>query len=121
MRNFMFPRFLLVSTAIVICLLVSGVGRAAEEVRLESLLAEMCDPAAVARLPDPPYQSLQASSYNRASVARDQPDQGTGGWFADSDGTGCIRVEKNARGEDEWVLMEHTGPGCITKMWTPFF
>ena len=121
MRNFMFPRFLLVSTAIVICLLVSGVGRAAEEVRLESLLAEMCDPAAVARLPDPPYQSLQASSYNRASVARDQPDQGTGGWFADSDGTGFIRVEKNARGEDEWVVMEHTGPGCITKMWTPFF
>ena len=90
-------------------------------VNLESLLAEMCNPAAVARLPDPSYRSLQASSYNRASVARDQPDQGATGWFADSDGTGFIRIEKNARGEDEWVVMEHTGPGCITKMWTPFF
>ena len=94
---------------------------AAGTVTLESLLAEMCDPVAVARLPDPPYQSLQASSYNRASEARDQADQGATGWFADSDGTGFIRVEKNARGADEWVLMEHAGPGCITKMWTPFF
>ena len=24
-------------------------------------------------------------------------------------------------GKTEWVLMEHQGPGCITKMWTPFF
>ncbi len=111
---------ILLFTLIMLSPLVCSAGPASV-VNLESLLAEMCDPAAVARLPDPPYRSLQASSYNRASVARDQPDQGATGWFADSDGTGFIRIEKNARGEDEWVVMEHTGPGCITKMWTPFF
>jgi hypothetical protein len=54
---------------------------------------------------------LQATSYNRESTHRDKP-----GWFADSDGTGFIRQDRG-----EFVLMEHTGPGCITKMWTPFF
>ena len=33
---------------------------------------------------------------------------------------GFIRIETNQTGK-EWVLMEHEGPGCITKMWTPFF
>src|SRR5665213_284031 len=91
-----------------------------ETITLKSLLAEMTDPAAVARFPEPEYQSLQATSYNRASTNRNQPDQTVTGWFADSDGTGFIRTETN-HGQQEWVIMEHTGPGCITKMWTPFF
>lgn len=88
---------------------------AAEPVSLSSLLDEMTDPRAVSRLPDPPYASLQASSYNRASVHRDQP-----GWFADQDGLGFIRTEER-EGRTEWVILEHEGPGCLTKMWTPFF
>ena len=89
-------------------------------ITLKSLLAEMTDPASVARFPAPEYQCLQASSYNRASTHRLQSDRGTTGWFADSDGVGYIRLE--TRGDrQEWVLMEHTGPGCITKIWTPFF
>jgi hypothetical protein len=75
----------------------------------------MADPAAVARFPDPPYQCLQASSYNRESVHRDRP-----GWFADSDGLGFLR-EETRRGRKEWVIMEHSGPGCLTRIWTPFF
>jgi len=86
-----------------------------QPVAFSSLLTEMTDPYSAARLPAPAYESLQASSYNRASVHRDQP-----GWFADSDGLGFIRTEEIA-GRMEWVLMEHDGPGCITKMWTPFF
>jgi hypothetical protein len=93
---------------------------AAETVTLKSLLAEMTDPATVTRFPASDYQCLQATSYNRASTNRNQPDQTTSGWFADSDGTGFIRTEVN-KGKQEWVLMEHDGPGCITKMWTPFF
>ena len=89
--------------------------RAADPLTLSSLLAEMTDPCAAARLPEPWYDSLQASSYNRASVRRDRP-----GWFADQDGTGFLRTEEIA-GRTEWVLMEHDGPGCITRMWTPFF
>ncbi|MEI7985648.1 MAG: glycoside hydrolase family 172 protein [Armatimonadota bacterium] len=84
-------------------------------ITLNSLLAEMCDRDRLARFPNPPYQSLQASSYNRESTHRDKP-----GWFADSDGTGYIR-EETINGKHEYVMMEHTGPGCITKMWTPFF
>lgn len=82
---------------------------------MQSLLAEMIDRDCLARYPNPPYQSLQASSYNRESIRRDKP-----GWFADSDGVGFIR-EESLGGKKEWVIMEHVGPGAITKMWTPFF
>ncbi len=88
---------------------------AGERVHLRSLLAEMVDPTVVARVPAPAYRCLQMSSYNRESVRRDAP-----GWFADSDGTGFIRTEETG-GRTEWVLMEHEGPGCLTKMWTPAF
>jgi hypothetical protein len=91
-----------------------------EPISLKSLLREMTDPEAVARFPEPEYRCLQASSYNRASTNRNQPNQDTTGWFADSDGVGFIRIETNQSGK-EWVLMEHEGPGCITKIWTPFF
>jgi len=84
-------------------------------VTFESLLADMTNPAVLADLPTQPYASLQASSYNRESTHRDKP-----GWFADSDGVGFIRQIETA-GQKEWVMMEHEGPGCITKFWTPFF
>ena len=85
------------------------------QVTLKGLLGEMIDRDALARWPKPVYQQRQASSYNRASKKRDGP-----GWFADSDGVGFIRTEKRG-GRTEWVLMEHTGPGCLTRIWTPFF
>lgn len=87
----------------------------APPVSLASLLVEMTDPAAVARFPDPLYRSLQASSYNRESVQRGGP-----GWFADSDGLGYLR-EETRNGRKEWVILEHTGPGCLTRLWTPYF
>lgn len=91
------------------CLLFSFIHVNAQEVNLSSLLREMSSRKALASFPN--YLSLQASSYNRESVSRDSM-----GWFADSDGTGFIRKEGN-----EWVVMEHTGPGAITKMWAPYF
>ncbi|MBS1708765.1 MAG: DUF2961 domain-containing protein [Armatimonadetes bacterium] len=85
------------------------------QVTFTSLLHELGDRSSLSKWPSPEYQSLQATSYNRESVKRGQP-----GWFADSDGTGYIREE--GQGADKrYVLMEHDGPGCITKMWTPFF
>ncbi len=86
-----------------------------QEVTFRSLLQEMGDRTIIAQWPVPEFRSLQASSYNRASVAPDQP-----GWFADSDGVSWIRDEING-GKKEFVIMEHDGPGCITRMWTPFF
>lgn len=91
-------------------------------ITLDSLLREMADRDAPARFPEPAYRQLQASTYNRASVARDQSDQTTSGWFADSDGVFSLRKETNAITQGvEYVLMDHTGPGAITKLWTPFF
>jgi hypothetical protein len=93
---------------------------AVEPVTLNSLLRELGDLEALARFPESRYQCLQASSYNRASTNRNQPDQTAGGWFADSDGIGYLRTEVIG-GRKEFVLMEHEGPGCLTKLWTPFF
>ncbi|MGI9429368.1 MAG: glycoside hydrolase family 172 protein [Bythopirellula sp.] len=92
----------------------------AQPITFESLLQEQADYDTLARLPDPAYQQLQSSSYNRLSTSRDQPEQGTNGWFADSDGVSWLR-EEVVNGETEWVIMEHDGPGCLTKFWTPFF
>jgi hypothetical protein len=89
-------------------------------VNLRSLVREMVDPDAVARFPALSYRCLQASSYNRASTNRLQPDQTASGWFADGDGVGFIRIEQKGD-RREWVIMEHEGPGCITRIWTPFF
>ncbi|MBK7874941.1 MAG: DUF2961 domain-containing protein [Planctomycetes bacterium] len=89
-------------------------------ITLPSLLAELNDPAALARWPSPEYRTLQASSYHRASTHRDQADRSDRGWFADSDGTGFVRTER-VNGRDEFVLMEHDGPGALTRLWTPFF
>jgi hypothetical protein len=84
-------------------------------VTFESLLHEMADRDALTRLPSPDYRQLQASSYNRESKRKGGP-----GWFADSDGTGFVREERNG-GRKEWVLAEHAGPGCLTRIWTPYF
>lgn len=93
---------------------VSAFARA-QDVTFSSLLSEMIDPDSLARLPAPAFRQMQASSYNRDSVKRGEP-----GWFADGDGTGFIR-EETIGGRHEFVAMEHAGPGCITRMWAPFF
>ena len=64
-------------------------------ITFQSLLREMVDREKITEFPTiAPYKTLQASSYNRASISPDQP-----GWFADSDGVFCIRTEKNKKGE----------------------
>ncbi len=80
-----------------------------------SLIKEMTDLSALTHRASPPYVALQSTSFNRESTKRGEP-----GWFADSDGTGFIRTEERG-GHTEWVLMEHEGPGAITRIWTPFF
>jgi len=66
-------------------------------ISFRTLLEELTDRSAIAQWPSPEFRSLQASSYNRASVAPDQP-----GWFADSDGVSWIREEMN-NGKKEYV------------------
>ncbi len=92
----------------------------AQPLTLSKLLSEMTDRDALARVPEPTYRCLQASSYNRASTNRMQPNQDTTGWFADSDGLGFLRTETIDH-RTEWVILDHQGPGCLTTVWTPFF
>src|SRR5689334_13146199 len=84
---------------------------AATPVTMESLLSEMIDREMVARLPDPPYQSHEASSYDRRKVSPGDPS-----WFSNQDYSQFIRKEDH-NGRTESVMMDAEGPGVITRFW----
>lgn len=83
-------------------------------VSLSSLLEEMTDREAVTRWPAPAYTCQQASSHDR----RKQDPADAAGWHSNVDHGQFIRTEVN-QGRREWVIMEGTGPGAITRFWTP--
>ena len=83
-------------------------------ISLRSLLAEMTDRNAAPKWPVPGYTLKQASSYDRVST---NPAVATT-WFANNDSAQFIRIEETD-GRREWVIMEHSGPGAITRMWLP--
>lgn len=80
-------------------------------VTLEGLLDEMMDRDALTRFPSPAYVQKQVSSYDRRSVAPDQP-----GWFANDDGAGYEILEKKS-GRYEKVMCDLKGPGAVTRIW----
>ncbi len=84
-----------------------GTCRAEPPITLESLLKEMIDRDAVARLPSPAYTSREYTSYDRHSISPSQP-----GWFANKDYGNYLRTEKN-EGRTEYVMMDADGPGAI--------
>jgi len=84
------------------------------DVSLVLLLDEMGDRNALPRLPKPTYSVHQASSHDRRQLTPDDPE----GWFANQDYGNALRIEETA-GRQEWVILEHDGPGCITRIWTP--
>lgn len=65
-----------------------------------TLLKELADRDEMARFPMPEYRTAQFSSYDRASVAKDQP-----GWYANGDWSAFIRAEE-VEGHTEYVMME---------------
>ena len=88
-----------------------------DQVTLQSLLNEMVNRDALAELPDISYTTGQASSYDRHSVAPDQP-----GWFANNDyfninNPNYVGTDVNAQGQTEYILMDVSGPGAITRFW----
>ena len=76
-----------------------------------SLLAEMIDRDEAARFPDPAYTSRQFSSYDRASVAPDQP-----GWYANDDRSHFLRVSTNGVRREQ-VMVDAAGPGALVRFW----
>lgn len=83
-------------------------------VSTQSLLAELADPRAIARFPDPPYRLLQASSYDRASTSPGDAK----GWFANDDWGKYLRTERR-EGRTESVMMDAPGPGALVRLWSP--
>ena len=86
----------------------------ASVVSSRSLLNEMVDPLAIARYPDPPFQLIQSSSYDRHSVAAKDGES----WFANADAGNFVRVDKREN-RAESVLLDATGPGTVVRIWSP--
>jgi hypothetical protein len=108
-------RFATLLLAAVGVLAAASAGRGDQPaVSLTSLLGEMTDRDAIARWPAPAYVCKQASSYDRLQT--DPSNAKT--WFANKDYEQFIRVETRD-GRREWVIMEHDGPGCVTRFWVP--
>jgi hypothetical protein len=87
----------------------AGAPRAA--VDLASLLDEMIDRDAQARVPAPSFTCRQSSSYDRDTVAPDKD-----GWFANWDRSQFMRVEER-EGRKEYFMHEADGPGAIVRIW----
>jgi hypothetical protein len=84
------------------------------DVTLESLLSDIVDRDGAARWPQHEYKAKQASSYDRRQT--DPNDRET--WFANNDYWSSLGVRTTKRGK-EWIIMEDSAPGCITRMWLP--
>jgi len=85
-------------------------------VSYESLLKEMSDRSVVTHWPGNEYKSRQSSSYNRVSKTPTASED----WFANADCGFDLGSEIN-QGRKEAILLNHEGPGVITRIWTPFF
>ncbi|HEX3602064.1 MAG TPA: glycoside hydrolase family 172 protein [Lacipirellulaceae bacterium] len=107
-------RFLLLLSLLVAINFLCLDGRAfgAQTISLNSLLDEMINRDALARLPSPAYTCRQFSSYDRDSKNPD--DRST--WFANWDRSQFVRTEKT-NGRDEHVMMDADGPGAIVRFW----
>lgn len=79
-----------------------------------SLLKEMIDRDALARLPYPAYVTKQFSSYDRKSI-----DPEKAGWYSNDDWSMFIRTECHD-GRTEHVMMDTEGPGAIVRFWMTF-
>jgi hypothetical protein len=83
-------------------------------VSVQSLLEEMVDRDVVARWPAPAYVCKQASSHDRRKKTPADPE----GWHSNVDYGQFLRAEVN-QGRQEWVIMDDSGPGAVTRFWTP--
>ncbi len=90
-----------------------------EPVTVRSLLAELADPTAPARVAPVAFESRLETSRDPRSI--DPADRA--GWFANDDRGHARRVERFGEGagaRDEWVLVDLEGPGAVVRVWTAF-
>lgn len=104
------------------CLLTGSIPAVAEEpITLDSLLGEMIDTARLGQYPDPAYETVQFSSYDRRSTVPEGPD-----WFANSDGFGnepvpnfeAVLSEPIEESLGRYLICDVQGPGVIVRTWS---
>jgi hypothetical protein len=100
-----------IAALIAVCALRSLPADEAAPTTLRGLIAEMIDPDALARWPEPAFVSRQASSYDRRRTA-----PGDASWFANDDHSQFVRVAQ-VDGRTERVMMDVDGPGAIVRFW----
>lgn len=104
-------------------LLAAACGRtpAPGTVTTGSLYEEMIDLRGLAEFPDPAYDVVQFSSYDRRSAVPGGPD-----WFANSDGFGgepspgfgAVLEEPGADSIGTYLIADVEGPGAVVRLWT---
>lgn len=110
-----------IALAFALCVLPFSCAQENHVISIQSLLNEMIDRDEQSYYPKVDFRLKQQSSYNRASVTKED----SANWFTNHDFNSndkdhnFIRVEQNGE-QKEWVLMEHNGPGAIVRTWMPF-
>lgn len=84
-------------------------------VTYSSLLRKMVRPDQLTRYPNPGYELLQASSWDRSEKIGPQDPKA---WFGNKDYNNWLSKEK-IDGRTEYVIMKAKGPGAITRIWAP--
>lgn len=101
--------------------LVVGCSSAVSRVTTGSLYREMVDMVGLAEFPEPAYETVQFSSYDRRSDLPGGPD-----WFANSDGFGGepipgfqeVLQEPGSDSIGKYLMADVEGPGALVRLWT---
>jgi len=92
-----------------------------EAITTETLFEEMIDMVNLTYFPDPPFRTVQYSSFDRRSNLPGGPD-----WFANSDGFGgepipnfeAVLKQPDDKGIGEYLIADVRGPGAIVRLWS---
>ncbi|MGB2907977.1 MAG: glycoside hydrolase family 172 protein [Candidatus Aminicenantaceae bacterium] len=98
-----------------------GTGDPDSAITTATLFREMTDLHFLTSFPDPPFRTVQFSSYDHRSRMPGGPD-----WFANSDGFGGepipnfeqVLSEPNEDGIGEYLIADVEGPGAIVRLWS---
>jgi hypothetical protein len=117
-RKKYFILFAAVAFGLICCSTPSSVE---QSITTETLFKEMIDMVGLTYFPDPPFRTVQFSSFDHRSTLPGGPD-----WFANSDGFGGEPIpnfeqvirEPGEDGMGEYLIADVQGPGAIVRLWT---
>jgi hypothetical protein len=102
------------SLLILVVMAFSQCFRAPKPVTFGTLIQDMTDLRLLSEYPDPSFVCKQFSSYDRRTVAPDEP-----GWFANADASWFVRQD-SIDGRREFVMADAEGPGAVVRFWMTF-